>query len=66
MLAAGPGSRSLGHGLIATDAVVVLVSAKPSGVGAGTDRVVLVALPAHAANEVAAATLVQTVTLTLH
>ncbi|CAN5453075.1 SAF domain-containing protein [soil metagenome] len=52
--------------VIATDAVVVLVSAEPAGfVGAG-DRVVLVALPAAAANAVAAATLVHAVTLTLH
>lgn len=52
--------------IVATDAIVVLVSQKPTGMGDGADRVVLVALPAHAANEVAAATLVQTVTLTLH
>jgi Flp pilus assembly protein CpaB len=52
--------------IVAADAVVVLVSQKPTGAGAGGDRVVLVALPAHAANEVAAATLVQTVTLTFH
>ncbi|OBG92109.1 flagellar biosynthesis protein FlgA [Mycobacterium sp. E136] len=52
--------------VVATDAIVVLVSEKASGTGASADRVVLVALPAHAANEVAAATLVQTVTLTLH
>jgi hypothetical protein len=52
--------------LVATDAVVVLVSEKPKGTGNGSDRVVLVALPAHAANNVAAAALVQTVTLTFH
>jgi SAF domain len=52
--------------VIATDAVVVLVSAEPSGIGGAGDRVVLVALPKVAANAVAAATLVQTVTLTLH
>ena len=34
--------------------------------GAGGDRVVLVALPAHAANDVAGATLMQTVTVTFH
>jgi len=45
---------------------VVLVSEKPKGAGNGSDRVVLVALPAHAANDVAAAALVQTVTLTFH
>ncbi len=37
-----------------------------TGAGSGGDRVVLVALPAHAANEVAGAALVQTVTLTFH
>jgi Flp pilus assembly protein CpaB len=52
--------------VIATDAVVVLVSEKQKGAGSSSDRVVLVALPAHAANEVAAAALVQTVTLTFH
>jgi hypothetical protein len=51
---------------MATDAVVVLVSEKPKGAGSGSDRVVLVALPAHSANDVAAAALVQTVTLTFH
>lgn len=50
--------------LLASDAVVVLVS--PAGKGAGADRVVLVALPAAAAHALAAATLVQTVTLTIH
>ncbi len=39
--------------VVATDAVVVLVSEKPAGAGSGGDRVVLVALPAHDANEVA-------------
>ena len=52
--------------LVATDAVVVLVSEKPKGAGAGGDRVVLVAVGAHAANQVAAASLLQTVTLTFH
>jgi Flp pilus assembly protein CpaB len=52
--------------VVATDAVVVLVSEKQKGPGAGGDRVVLVALPAHAANDVAGATLMQTVTLTFH
>ena len=55
-----------GHRWWPTDAVVVLVSEKPKGAGGGSDRVVLVALPAHAANDVAGATLVQTVTLTFH
>jgi Flp pilus assembly protein CpaB len=52
--------------LVATNAVVVLVSEKPKGSGNGSDRVVLVAVGAHAANAVAAAALVQTVTLTFH
>jgi Flp pilus assembly protein CpaB len=53
--------------LIATDAVVVLVSAKESGSSRGSaGRVVLVALPAAAAKTVAGVALVQAVTLTLH
>lgn len=52
--------------LVATDAVVVVVSEKPKGAGNGRDRVVLVAVPAHVANELAAAALLQTVTLTFH
>jgi len=52
--------------VVATDAIVVLVSEKQKGVGASGDRVVLVALPAHAANDVAGATLMQAVTLTFH
>lgn len=52
--------------VLAADAVVVLVSAKPKSATAANDRVVLVALPADAANAVAGAALVETVTLTLH
>jgi Flp pilus assembly protein CpaB len=52
--------------VVATNAVVVLVSARQTSAGAGDDRVVLVALPAAAANALAGATLVQTVTLTIH
>lgn len=52
--------------VVAADAVVVLVSAPAKATGTGGDRVVLVALPAAAANALAAATLVQTVTLTIH
>lgn len=52
--------------LLAANAVVVLVSAKPKTAGGGNDRVVLVALPGAAANALAGATLVQTVTLTIH
>jgi len=50
--------------VLAADAVVVLVSAKQKGPSTGSDRVVLVALPAAAANHVAGAAMVQTVTLT--
>jgi Flp pilus assembly protein CpaB len=52
--------------LVATNAVVVLTSEKPKGAGNGSDRVVLVAVGANAANELAAAALLQTVTLTFH
>jgi Flp pilus assembly protein CpaB len=53
--------------LIATDAVVILVSEKDSGIAARSgNRVVLVALPTAAAKTVAGAALVQAVTLTLH
>ena len=52
--------------VVAANAVVVLVSAKPKTAGPSNDRVVLVALPASAANLLAGATLVQTVTLTIH
>lgn len=52
--------------VVARDAVVVVVSEKPTGAATGGDRVVLVALPARAANDVAAATLVSAVTLTFH
>ncbi|OBB57748.1 flagellar biosynthesis protein FlgA [Mycobacterium sp. 852013-51886_SCH5428379] len=50
--------------VIATEAVVVLVSPEASGPAAAGDRVVLVALPARAANEVAGAALTRAVTLT--
>jgi Flp pilus assembly protein CpaB len=52
--------------VIATGAIVVLVSAKQKAQAATNDRVVLVALPATSANAVAGAALGQTVTLTLH
>ena len=51
--------------VIATGAIVVLVSAKQKGQSATSDRVVLVALPVAAANAVAGAALTQTMTLTL-
>lgn len=52
--------------VVATDAVVVSVSAKPKAQSASNERVVLVALPAASATAVAGAALVATVTLTLH
>jgi Flp pilus assembly protein CpaB len=52
--------------VVATDAVVVLVSARQKVQAADSDRVVLVALPARVANTVAGSVLGQTVTLTLH
>jgi Flp pilus assembly protein CpaB len=69
VLGAGPDAGVGGDArpeVVATDAVVVLVSQEPKGAGGGGDRVVLVALPAQEANEVAGAALVQTVTLTFH
>lgn len=52
--------------VLAADAVVVLVSDAGRLPGRDGDRAVLVALPAPAAHALAAATLVQTVTLTIH
>ncbi len=52
--------------VVATDAVVVLVSPKQKLQAADGDRVVLVALPARVANTVAGSVLGQAVTLTLH
>ena len=52
--------------VVATDAVVVLVSAKAKARDADNERVVLVALPARVANTVAGSALGQAVTLTLH
>lgn len=52
--------------VVATDAVVVLVSAQPKAQAGDGDRVVLVALPARVANTVAGSALGQAVTLTLH
>jgi Flp pilus assembly protein CpaB len=52
--------------VVATNAIVVLVSAKQKAQAATSERVVLVALPAASANAVAGAALTQTVTLTLH
>jgi hypothetical protein len=52
--------------VIASNAVVVLVSAAAKALGANGDRVVLVALPTAAANSLAGATLVEAVTLSIH
>lgn len=52
--------------VLATDAVVVLVSARQKAQDADGDRVVLIALPARVANTVAGSALGQAVTLTLH
>jgi len=52
--------------VLATDAIVVLISAEPKVQAADDNRVVLVALPARAATAVAGAALDQTVTLVLH
>ncbi len=52
--------------VLASDAIVVLVSSQQRVQAADQDRVVLVALPARVANAVASAALGQTVTLTLH
>jgi Flp pilus assembly protein CpaB len=52
--------------VVATGAIVVLVSAKQKAQAATSERVVLVALPVASANAVAGAALTQTVTLTLH
>ncbi len=65
------GAAQTGEGdqprLLAAGAIVVLVSAAAHHPpGAGGDRVVLVALPRAAATTVAGASLVQSVTLTLH
>jgi Flp pilus assembly protein CpaB len=61
-----PAAGQAASRVVATDAVVVLVSAKQKVQAADGDRVVLVALPARVANTVAGSALGQTVTLTLH
>ena len=64
VLAAPADAQDARPRVVAIDAVVVLVSEQQKGPGG--DRVVLVALPAHSANEVAGAALTQAVTLTFH
>jgi Flp pilus assembly protein CpaB len=51
--------------VMATNAIVVLVSEKRQSPGSGDDRLLLVALPATTANQVAGASLTQAITLTL-
>ncbi|EID18272.1 SAF domain-containing protein [Mycolicibacterium phlei] len=65
VLAAAPDTDAAPR-VVASGAVVVLVSPKPTGTAAGADRVVLVALPVRAAIDLAAAALVNAVALTLH
>jgi Flp pilus assembly protein CpaB len=62
---AQPGAQAISK-VVATDAVVVLVSPKQKVQAADGDRVVLVALPARVANTVGGSVLGQAVTLTLH
>ena len=62
---ADPGKQASSR-VVATDAVVVLVSPKQKVQANDTDRVMLVALPARVANTVAGSVLGQEVTLTLH
>lgn len=52
--------------VIATEAVVAMVSAEPTGPAGSSGRVVLVALPRHAANAVAGAALTRHITVTFH
>ena len=66
VVAATDGSTKATPHVVATDAIVVSVSAKPKAQSANSERVVLVALPASSAPAVAGAALVATVTLTLH
>jgi Flp pilus assembly protein CpaB len=66
VVAAAEGNAQPTARVVATDAIVVSVSAKQKAQGAGGDRVVLIALPAASATAVAGAALVATVTLTLH
>jgi Flp pilus assembly protein CpaB len=65
-IVAAPADDATDAELVATDAVVVLVSARDNALTARDGRVVLVALPAPAAKSVAGVALAQSVTLTLH
>lgn len=66
VVAAAEGTAQTSPRVVATDAIVVSVSARPRIQGSSSDRVVLVALPATSATAVAGAALTQTVTFTLH
>jgi Flp pilus assembly protein CpaB len=66
VLGAPAGEADAHPRVVASSAVVVLVSPASGSPGASNDRVVLVALPAAAATTLAGATLVQSVTLTIH
>ena len=66
VVAAAEGSAQATPHVVATDAIVVSVSAKPKAQSSSSERVVLVALPATSATALAGAALVATVTLTLH
>ncbi len=66
VVAAAEGNAQATPHIVATDAIVVSVSAKGKAQSAASDRVVLIALPATSATAVAGAALVATVTLTLH
>lgn len=65
-IVAAPADGATEAKLVATDAVVVLVSARDTTITARDGRVVLVALPAAAAKSVAGVALAHSVTLTLH
>ncbi len=65
VLAAPPNAPTVSR-VVATDAVVLLVSPRQKVQAGDGDRVVLVALPARVANTVAGSVLGQSVTLTLH
>jgi Flp pilus assembly protein CpaB len=66
VVAATEGSTQATPHVVATNAIVVSVSAKPKAQSSNSDRVVLVALSASSATAVAGAALVATVTLTMH
>jgi Flp pilus assembly protein CpaB len=61
----GPGETDERPQVMATDAVVVLVSEKRQSPSSSDDRLLLIALPAPTANQVAGASLTKAITLTL-